>query len=283
MKILPKPLTTTEWIIVSASAIIMLLLLETSLEDRHGWFSYSLVGCIAIFLVTFLWNVRKGVRTGVLLALAVPSGPLDAQSTPEPARVTGDFMIHVSMPPLPGEEHVGVIVGACLAGAGLALGGYVIIKIVSACLNRYEHAVTNENNNPLPDPNKLPFYATGEATNSHPTPTGPTPSGGGDCGCDNPAAPGKIAVIVQHSTDLVTWADVTTAPTLGQEIALPASGFWRIVPLRLSIAIVGGQAIVTTPAGILERHAYMDTWEPVVTNSSPATVAVSLGLYRLRQ
>jgi hypothetical protein len=230
-----------------------------------------------VFQCIIGWTWRRIVMSALAVALSIQ--PLSAQEAPEPAPgYDWQFVtaLRLSMPEQPGQEHMGLLgVGICAAGI-VAVGGYIIVKVISACVNEYEYIVTNN-------------AACGECPAKSPPPTSPvpTPSGDppttGDCQCSAPpAADQPLPLRLEHSFDEHTWTEVATGIGIGSQVVLPDTGYWRMVPLFVSISSVEGVLTVHAPPGVLEYSADLRAWSVVGTHTSPTDLPAQAGFYRVR-
>lgn len=252
-----------------------------------SWREWCLVPVLIIIGIA-VFSVGRCFYTGTLpvfLSVLLAWQPCEAQTAATPA-VGTEFMIHASMPDVPGQERNNLVAGICVVGI-VALGAYAVLKVVSACRKAQERrdaAMSNAAASPLP------FQMTAEETHAligdPPVVTGPTPSGT-DCGCDDPVPAGeRLPIIVEHSTDMREWRTAGFNIAVGEEIALPSDGFWRISPMRLQIdrLAAGTGALLTVPPGVLEWSDDLSTWLPIATNSMLATYQLvnAPGFYRVR-
>jgi hypothetical protein len=225
---------------------------------------------VLLSLVNLARNFWKAYRLGIfsLLLLSLITPELQAQKTTY--QQTEPFTVSVSMPNGPQENPICVLVIG-------AVGVWVGIKIISACLNVWEHHETNANNNPLPE--KLPFYATSESspidTGPEVVPTAQTNSPP-SCGCDTPK---PLPILIQHSFDLKNWETVSSNPKVGSELLIPANGFIRAVPFAIQLE----DNIMHVPPGVLEWSDDLSTWFSVATNNISTFVQPREGFYRVKQ
>lgn len=187
--------------------------------------------------------------------------------------------LRISMPPQPGQDRNPVIIGAICVGAAVGLLGYIGVKIISACVKIKEQIVTNN-------------AACGECPLESPEPTSPVPAPPepgsipvtAQCSCDAPAAADQpLPLRIEHSFDTVHWQTVATGVGVNTELILPDTGYWRAVPMFLSISSVDGQLTVHAPPGVLEFSSDMRTWTQVAVNRAENTdLAAAPGFYRVR-
>jgi hypothetical protein len=203
----------------------------------------------------------------VVLALFVPQ-PAESQSAPVPGY---DYSfaggLSVSSPVNPGQENGPLLVGAICVGAIVGVV-YAGIKIWSMCLDIQWRALTN-NVHELPLP-------------TSPVPTAANP-GTTDCSCGAPPAPGQpLPLEIQHSYDGRDWDTVAAGVGIGSEFVLPATGYWRAVPMLLSMSRVDGALVLHAPPGVLEHSDDLRAWAVVAVNTQGTDMAALPGFYRVR-
>jgi len=233
------------------------------------------------------WAARQLFRFLAVMALVGWLSPeLPAQEAPSeklPGYVyTSSDSLAVSMPEYPGKDRSPIIAGAVCVGVGVGIIGYVAVKIICAMLNNHEMIVTNNaacGNCPLESP---------------PPPTSPVPNP--ETGpqtvqvcmacsqaAEQAAAGQPLPLRIEHSYDEQHWETVATGVGVGSEFQLPDVGYWRAVPLFLSISSVEGATTVHAPPGVLEFSSDLREWSVVGIHTAENTdVPAQAGFYRVR-
>ena len=230
------------------------------------------------------WIVRA---FALLLVAAWLTPDCNAQALPnEPEPAPGyDWSnvaaLQMSVPEYPGQERSPIIAAAVCVGVAAGIAGYIGVRILCAIINNREHVVTNN-------------AACGECPQESPLPTSPVPtpapSGANtvtvcvQCSEAPDRAPAgqPLPLRIEHSFDQATWTEVATGVAVGTEFTLPDTGYWRAVPLFLSLSNVDGVLTLHAPPGVLEFSSDLRSWESVGTFSTEHDLAAQAGFYRVR-
>jgi hypothetical protein len=233
-------------------------------HPRTGALGFAV--CLGVVLRNIIRMLSNMVWLGALLALLTPDLP--AQVAPVPGydyAFTGGM--ELSMPVHP--EQPNVIIGAICVGGVVLVAGWIGIKIISACLKVKEMQVTNN-------------AGCGQCPLESPTSPEPVPTGLGppvSCACDAPPAEGQpLPLEIQHSYDGREWSTVASGIGIGSYFILPEEGYWRAVPMPLSIT----GKVLHAPPGVLEYSADLSTWEAVAVHTQPTDLDAQPGFYRVR-
>jgi hypothetical protein len=92
-----------------------------------------------------------------------------------------------------------------------------------------------------------------------------------------------LPLVIEHSFDNVIWSTVSYGVSIGQEVFVPDTGFWRARVLPLRIERFDGQTVLHCPPGVLEHATNLGgEWIPVAVHSADADVIAQEGFYRVR-
>ena len=260
--------------------IIMCVLAAHRNNDRALAICMGMIG--GVLLQCFLGWMRKAVLGSLVLALACQ--PLLAQEAPGPQPAPGwnwEYTValqsSIPNPNYPQDKLGPWAVGICVVGIAV-VGAVIINKVVSACLNAYEQYVTN-NAACGACPAHSPLPSSPEPV---PSPSSPVP-GTDDCKCSAPPAVGQpLPLRIEHSYDKDVWTPVAEGVGIGSEFVLPDTGYWRLVPLFLSIGLVDGVMTVHAPPGVLEFSPDLREWVVVGIHPTPYDLPAQAGFYRVR-
>ena len=264
-----------------ATLIVMCTMAVHRHDDRALAIRMGIIGGVLLQCVIG-WVWRRMILSALVLALACQ--PLLAQEAPGPEPAPGwNWQYEVALqssipnPNYPQDKLGPWAVGICVVGIAV-VGAVIINKVVSACLNAYEQYVTN-NAACGACPQQSPLPSSPEPV---PSPSSPVP-GTDDCKCSAPPAAGQpLPLRIEHSYDKDVWTPVVEGVGIGSEFVLPDTGYWRLVPLFLSIGLVDGVMTVHAPPGVLEFSPDLREWSVLGTYSAQHDIPAQSGFYRVR-
>lgn len=266
--------------IVGIGTVLICLAAKASLEPYHRWelagFAVAMLTGLAISCLCRL--IARLVVSALAVCLLLQQ-PLQAQSSDErlPAyAVSFTNGISITMPEDPHQEHLGIIAGGVCVVGGAALVGWLGYKLFNACMDAWEHQLTNnpagggEQSPTVPEPVPSPFVNDTIPGSQH------------GCQCTGAAPPAgqPLPLLIEHSSDGQQWTQVARGPSIGEPLWMPDTGFWRVTALPL---VIDRDGTLHCPPGVLERSGDLRTWEVVAVNGADTDVAAEEGgFYRVR-